>query len=349
MEWSVLALELTRSCTNRCTYCYGSGRPIVGNMQEDVIRAALDMFKDGDKPFHISLLGGEPSLRLWHFLPILAEYNFGDKVSISVNTNAQIWTEDMCKQLSQFEARLAISLDGPAVAHNLCRKKVNGSDTYDDVVKNIPMLLKYFPKSFCQATFTPDTIRYLSDSYFLAKELGFKEWYWAPDLYNSKWTEKEFDILNKELEVIAQDYFNQDQIVYRSFIVSDEFNSGNARFRNNQKCLLVDPDGRMKISRLNATVVPPQEDELWYIGNVLTGIDEQKIQNWEDRYGKDADELYYAYNIKSVCAKCPAKAICYDSEHMQPNPYLYRIQAVQPRMQCEQKRAIMKQVQAHLT
>ena len=313
MEWSVLALELTRSCTNRCTYCYGSGRPIVGNMQEDVIRAALDMFKDGDKPFHISLLGGEPSLRLWHFLPILAEYNFGDKVSISVNTNAQIWTEDMCKQLSQFEARLAISLDGPAVAHNLCRKKVNGSDTYDDVIKNIPMLLKYFPKSFCQATFTPDTIRYLSDSYFLAKQLGFKEWYWAPDLYNSKWTEKEFDILNKELEVIAQDYFNQDQIVYRSFIVSDEFNSGNARFRNNQKCLLVDPDGRMKISRLNATVVPPQEDELWYIGNVLTGIDEQKIQNWEDRYGKDADELYYAYNIKSVCDKCAAKAICYDS------------------------------------
>ena len=349
MEWSVLALELTRSCTNRCTYCYGSGRPIVGNMQEDVIRAALDMFKDGDKPFHISLLGGEPSLRLWHFLPILAEYNFGDKVSISVNTNAQIWTEDMCKQLSQFEARLAISLDGPAVAHNLCRKKVNGSDTYGDVVKNIPMLLKYFPKSFCQATFTPDTIRYLSDSYFLAKELGFKEWYWAPDLYNSKWTDKEFDILNKELEVIAQDYFNQDQIVYRSFIVSDEFNSGNARFRNNQKCLLVDPDGRMKISRLNATVVPPQEDELWYIGNVLTGIDEQKIQNWEDRYGKDADELYYAYNIKSVCAKCPAKAICYDSEHIHSNPYLYRIQAVQPRMQCEQKRAIMKQVQVHLT
>jgi uncharacterized protein len=286
-----------------------------------------------DEGFHVSLLGGEPSLRLKNFLSILDEFN--SNISLSLNTNGLIFTEQMCIDLSKYNAHLAISLDGPKKAHDENRILANGQGTYDKLIEKIPMLLNYFPDSLCQATFTPNTIQYLSDSYFLAKELGFKEWYWAPDLYSSIWTEKEYTILNKELDIIAKDYFNQNQILYRAFSLSEHFNKGNARFQQNKKCLLVDPDGRMKISRINATVVPPEEDEKWYIGNVLTGVDNNKIKAWIDRFGENADELYYAYNTKQECKNCPANKICYDSEHLCPNPFLYYIQANQPRMQCE--------------
>ena len=341
--FNVLALETTRACTNRCKYCYGSGRSTFGNMSDEVIQKSLDyMQQQSCKEYHISLLGGEPTLRLKYILPIIQRQkdNFEKQITISLNTNGLLFDENMCQLLKPFEPHLAISLDGPKEIHDLNRIDVRGNGTYDRLLNNIPLILDYFPTAFCQSTFTPDTIFALSDSYFLAKELGFKEWYWAPDLYESKWEQKHFDILQEQLNLIAKDYFNQNEIKYKGFENIDLRNGGNSRFKSNSHCLLVHYDGLAKISRLNATVIDAKEDSFWFIGNILNGIDKNKIDQWKNRYQCNADQLYYSYNSSNVCEKCPAKDICFNTK----NPYLYKIKCEQPRMQCEQKKAITQAI-----
>lgn len=339
--FNVLALETTRACTNRCKYCYGSGRSTFGNMSAEVIQASLNyMQSQPSNHYHISLLGGEPSLRLPFILPLIQKQKdqYDKNITISLNTNGLLFNEKMCEELKIFQPHLAISLDGVKPLHDFNRIDVHGNGTYDRLIEKLPMLLDYFPDAFCQSTFTPETIHGLSDSYFLAKDLGFKEWYWAPDLYESKWQQIHFDILQEQLNIIAKDYFNQNIIKYRGFENFQNRNPGNNRFEENSHCLLIHYDGIAKISRLNATIVDLNEDSNWFIGNILSGIDNEKIQKWEKRYGANADQLYYSYNSKNVCAVCPANNICFDTK----NPYLYKIKCEQPRIQCEQKRAIIQ-------
>ena len=88
--------------------------------------------------------------------------------------------------------------------HEIFKITKNLDDTEDilqsslvKLIEKIPLILTNFPLNFCQATFTPETIENLSNSYFLAKELGFAEWYWAPDIYNSNWEEKHFQIIKE--------------------------------------------------------------------------------------------------------------------------------------------------------
>lgn len=342
--FNVLCLELTRACTNRCKYCYASNRSISGNMSKETIINSLQYFENlPNKEYHISLLGGEPSLYLNTFLPIFENYlnKSNKKVTLSLNTNGIIFNQDLCDKLIKFQPRLAISLDGPKEAHDKNRIDVFGKGTYDRVIEKIPLLLKNFPDAFCQATFTPDTIEYLSDSYFLAKDLGFKEWYWAPDIYQSKWENKHFNILQEQLKIIKNDYFSQNQIIYKGFEDNSLRNKGNNRFSADSHNLLIFYNGDIKISRANATVISQEEDKYWMLGNINQGLDEDKLNIWKNRYGENGDKLYFSYNIKKNCEKCPAKGICYNPEHSTNNPFLYKIQCQQPRIQCEQKKAIM--------
>lgn len=343
MEFNTLALELTTVCPNKCKYCYAQSRVIKENMSEEVILASLNYFKNQNN-FSISLLGGEPSLRLNIFLPILEKFlkDNDNKISLSLNTNGLLFNEDLCHKLKKFNPKIAISLDGTKEVHDFNRVDIYNNGTYNRVIEKIPLILDHFPDAFCQATFTPETIYGLSDSYFLAKDLGFKEWYWAPDLYNSNWKEQHFLELEKQMKIISNDYFHQNKILYKPFENLEGRNKGNLRFKKDTHCLLIYPNGLSKISRLNATVIDADSDKDWYIGNILDGLDKDKIKNWLNKYGEEADSLYYAYNIRSECLKCPANKICFNTEHSLENPFLYKIQCQQPRIQCEQKKAIMK-------
>ena len=346
MIFNVLGLELTNACPNRCKYCYNEDRLMKGNMSKDLIYKALT-FMDNQtiSDFHISLLGGEPSLRLKQFNDVFTQFllKTNKHISITINTNGLLWTEDLCKQIAQYpDVRLAISLDGPKEIHDLNRKTLHNKGTYDDLIKKIPMLLAYFPQSLCQATFTPETIGQLSASYFLAKNLGFKEWYWAPDLYESIWNFANFVTLNQQLKIIADDYFNQTDIFYRGLELNDCRNLGNPRFANDSHILLVNTDGVMRIGRVNATLLTPEDDAEWIIGDLTKdGINNSKIQTWLNKYGENADSLYFAYNQKETCNNCKANQICFNTTHELTNPYLFKIQCQQPRMQCEQKKALM--------
>jgi uncharacterized protein len=169
-------------------------------MSKEVIKASLDYFESlpGDS-YHISLLGGEPTLWIDAFLEVYGDYKKKSKkkTGVSINTNGLMFDLKMCDKLKDLNPKIAISLDGPKNSHDFNRIDAFGQGTYDKLIQKIPTILENFPLNFCQATFTPETISNLSASYFLAKDLGFAEWYWAPDIYNSLWEEKHYNIIKE--------------------------------------------------------------------------------------------------------------------------------------------------------
>lgn len=344
MNFNILGLELTKACQNRCTYCYNQETKIQ-NLSARDIEKAIQIYDEqliNSLPLKLSLLGGEPLIRKKIFLPVLK--NLQKNTLITLNTNGLLLDKKNCSELSNTIQKVALSLDGPAIIHDLNRKTAKNQPTYNLVLKNLPYILDYFEYVFCQATFTPNTIAHLSDSYFLAKELGFKEWYWAPDIYQHTWSEKDYEILEQQMNIIAKDYFlnKNPQMIYKPFEKEEqERNMGNLRFDKTSHVLLAQADKRLKISRLNATQISNILDEDWYIGTITTGIDKNKLLNWEEKYGINADQYYYAYNQLSICKNCVANNICYNSNHNDQRSYLYAIQCMQPRIQCEQKKIIM--------
>ena len=130
-------------------------------MSKEIIEASLNYFESlpGDS-YHISLLGGEPTLWIDTFLEVYNKYKKTSKkkIGISLNTNGLMFNEDLCNKIKGLNPRLAISLDGPKKSHDFNRIDVFGKGTYDKLIEKIPLILTNFPLNFCQATFTPETI-----------------------------------------------------------------------------------------------------------------------------------------------------------------------------------------------
>lgn len=344
--FNTLAIELSRACMNKCKYCYNAEEKI-NNLSTQDIYQGLNIFlkQTNEKNVYISLLGGEPLIRINQYIEAEEKIKQEKQEKIlhhTINTNGLLLDSFMIQKIKKLNPHLALSLDGPKIIHDFNRITKKNTGTYDQLIKLLPEILENFPDTLCQATFTPETINYLSDSYFLAKELNFNEWYWAPDLYTSIWQEKHFKILEEQLKIIALDYKKNKQIIYKPFEKNnEEYNKGNLRFCNNSKVLLLQSDKKFKISRVNATKVPTDLDQYWYIGTIKEGLNLERILQWEQMFNLNADKFYYAYNMKNICEKCLAKNICFNSSHNDKTSYEYKIQCFQPRMQCEQKKTIM--------
>ncbi|WP_051624261.1 hypothetical protein [Clostridium akagii] len=59
---------------------------------------------------------------------------------------------------------IGISVDGNKIKHDLQRIKPDGSGSYDEVIKNVPLWLSQFPNAMTKATFSHDDLPYLKDS-----------------------------------------------------------------------------------------------------------------------------------------------------------------------------------------
>ena len=120
--------------------------------------------------------------------PLLEHYeNYNIKWIIC--SNGQIAVPEWLEFLSKHDIRFALSLDGIQEAHDFNRITKTGQPTWQKVMDNLPILFKYFPDMHIQATFSPETIPFLYESYLFHEKLGFKEWYYAPDIY-THWPHK---------------------------------------------------------------------------------------------------------------------------------------------------------------
>ncbi|NSW89827.1 MAG: radical SAM protein [Firmicutes bacterium] len=135
----------TSACNFACKYCYYEG---CGNnkMPEEVQDALLEFVKKrigSRKVLNIVWTGGEPTLapdviiRLSKGLMKITK-ELGIAYVSSIFTNGYLFDRDMAEELYEYGVRIAqIVVDGPRQVHNQRRPLINGSGTFDVIMKNL--------------------------------------------------------------------------------------------------------------------------------------------------------------------------------------------------------------------
>lgn len=134
-----LSIEITRECPLRCPGCYAFGDAHLGG---DVTLRGLSDYRgdelitrfmrlvDSVKPFHVSIVGGEPLVRyreLDVILPMLAERNLHTQlVASAVRPIPKEWADIPRLQI-------VVSIDGLPAEHD----KRRAPATYDRILKHI--------------------------------------------------------------------------------------------------------------------------------------------------------------------------------------------------------------------
>jgi MoaA/NifB/PqqE/SkfB family radical SAM enzyme len=134
-----LSIEITRECPLRCTGCYayeedhvGAGlnlRQLQDKKGEALVNSVLEIV-DRDRPLHISIVGGDPLVRIRELcvlLPLLA----GRGIHVQVVTSA---FREIPKDWAGIpRLYIVVSIDGLQPEHDLRRKPA----TYDRILRNI--------------------------------------------------------------------------------------------------------------------------------------------------------------------------------------------------------------------
>ena len=156
----ILHFMPTIQCQLRCDYCVEKGANRGIGMKQEIINQSrrwvidyLDSHHEIDS-FRFVLFGGEPLLQrkvveqaLETFHKLASERNITFWTEIV--TNGEFLNEETARLLSRHDwRRVQITLDGPEGVHDLRRHGENGRPTFQNIMRNIRMLLstRYIPK-----------------------------------------------------------------------------------------------------------------------------------------------------------------------------------------------------------
>ena len=152
-ELAHLCLQVTQNCNLRCEYCVFSGsyvNRVHSNKRMDwkVAKRAIDFLYEhsgnSDNEILIGFYGGEPILEI-DLIKKCVEYakkTFRDKdVQFNLTTNATLLNDEIIDYLFQSDFAITISLDGPEEVQDLHRVWIDGSGSFNKVIKNIEKML----------------------------------------------------------------------------------------------------------------------------------------------------------------------------------------------------------------
>ena len=310
-----LVLCLTEQCNLRCSYCYyketQSDRANV--MSDQVMEAAIKLclnrtlfFKQ--KYMNITFFGGEPLIRKEAIYKgtAFAKGVVADTIErgvapadfslrFAINTNGTLFDDVMLDFCQRENFRIYISVDGPAMQHNISRRTVGDSGSFDALVKHLPRLSKM--NTAALATVTREHVPHLFEAVRWIHELGFRTMTTSVD-FDGKWTEEDFEKLAEQYQKMALYWLECRQR-------GDKFSLGtiqdkvkrclqNLRFRQ-YSCHVY--NGAMGIST-NGNIFPctrfitSKENAPYIQGNVFDGFNEtacEKIRQFLDNDKKECD------------------------------------------------------------
>ncbi len=134
-----LVMFLSDRCDLSCDYCFlslNNGKPVVLSEENAFLAIDRHLERNGSRA-RVTILGGEPLLHPELALSI-ARRARGAKVTVVSNgTHA---TPEIASELSALGAELAISLDGPAEAHDKHRRLAGGGPSHAKVLAAVSKL-----------------------------------------------------------------------------------------------------------------------------------------------------------------------------------------------------------------
>ena len=180
--FTIMVKPAGSACSMRCTYCYylhAPGSSAEGRMSRETLRTMLRSYFSASPGPTVTITwhGGEPMLAGLDFYreavkiekELLPE---GWECLNNLQTNGLLLDGEWCRFLAEEHFDVGVSIDGPAVIHDLYRKDAAGRGTYDRVVSGIRLLQQYGIQPDLLCTVTSETAKNGMMGYRALRDLG---------------------------------------------------------------------------------------------------------------------------------------------------------------------------------
>lgn len=295
-----ITFSVTEDCNLACRYCYMTGKNHTKRMSFETAKKAVDYFLANrdifdNKSVIWEFIGGEPFLeidlidKLTDYIKqqmFLLDHPWFNSYRLSFSTNGLLYSTPKVQHYIKKNLKhlsIGISIDGNKIKHDLQRVKPDGSGSYDEVIKNVPLWLKQLPGGSTKATFAHADIPYLKDSIISLWNLGIKS-VAANVVFEDVWEDGDDLILEQQLKELA-DYVLENRLWEEYTVRFFDPHIGNPLSEDEKKqnycgagkMLAVDTEGNftpcVRFLGVSLSNRPPI-----IIGNADTGIDNDKLR-----------------------------------------------------------------------
>lgn len=223
-----ITLCVTEDCNLACKYCYMTGKNHNKKMTFETAKKAVDyVLSDRENISNTGaviwdFIGGEPFLEIELIDKIsdyikqqmfLLDHPWFNAYRFNFSSNGILYnTEKVQKYImkNRGHIHIGLSVDGNKLKHDMQRIYPDGSGSYDDVVKNVPLWLKQFPNSSTKATFSRDDLPNLKDSIISLWNLGINM-VSANVVFENVWQDGDDIIFENQLKELA-DYIMDNEL-----------------------------------------------------------------------------------------------------------------------------------------
>ena len=209
-----LSLEIINKCNLNCTYCY-LGEKKNTYMSLETAQKAIDIAvheanKQHDRTLMVYFIGGEP-LMAFNLMKDAVDYakkkcqetNLICKFSTTIN--GTLVTDEVIDFFVENTFEVKVSLDGPEYVQNLNRRDYAGNGSFENIMKNLPLLRKYEQETGNQisvaSVVTSNNYQYYAESFQFLLDLGIKKLESGIDYYCS-WSDEQIQGLREQIEKV---------------------------------------------------------------------------------------------------------------------------------------------------
>lgn len=138
-----LTVLTTYACNLRCPYCYEGQEKDTKHMDDRVADRIVSFVKQSkSRTVSLELYGGEPFLNKRIALKLIGEISEICKAEdrtfhLGCITNGTLLDDEIIKKLSEYNASMQITLDGPKDLHDRSRFYSGGRGTYEEIMENV--------------------------------------------------------------------------------------------------------------------------------------------------------------------------------------------------------------------
>ena len=293
-----VTLHLTNACNMACDYCYVDHNAIKA-MPRETAFAAVELagrLTPERASSGIIFFGGEPLLHKELIRETIAHAETLETATnrffhFKATTNGLLLDDEFLTYSAEKNLFLALSMDGCPAAHDMHRVDTAGMGTAAAVEKSALALLRARPYAPVMMTVNPDTAPLYAQSVKYLYGLGFR--YLICSLnYAAPWTEADMDVLQAQYRELAEYYYKLTMAEEKFYLspfevkISSYINQKTycaERCELGKKQISVAPDG------LLYPCVQFVGDEAFAIGDVRTGIDEERRQALYARNEREKD------------------------------------------------------------
>ncbi len=323
-----ITFSVTEECNLRCKYCYMYDKNSFNVMTFETAKEAIDAILTDDEYCDTDavvweFIGGEPTLEM-ELIDKISDYakykmftenhKWFDIYCFNMSTNGITYHTDAVQNYivkNKHHISMGMSVDGNKEKHDLQRVKLDGSGSYDDVVKNVPLWRKQFPISTSKATFASDDLIFLKDSIIHLWDIGIDN-VAANIVFENVWKKGDDLIFEEQLKALADHIIDNklwDRYSVRFFSASIGEPYTDADLDRNYcgagKMLAIDTEGNFFpcVRFLDFTL--DKNESSRNIGNIKSGFNHDKMRPFAELKLKNfIDEECLTCEVASGCAWC---------------------------------------------